>query len=265
MGGDPAGDRGERVVASGSSTGETLDAIGRGRVRLYQRRDGYRFSIDSVLLAQDCGAEKGRIADLGTGCGVIPLLLVEQGARQVTAVELQRSLFELARRNVELNGRGAEIELVEGDLRQARQLLPGHAFDLVVSNPPYRPLCAAPASGCEEVRRARFEETASIEDVAAAAAHLVKPLGRVKIVYPTAQMMRMQVSFFKAGLGLSRARHVHHRAGGVSKIVLAEFRPQYQGPLEVRFPLVLTDDDDRWSPELAEWLADPDAPARPTD
>jgi tRNA1(Val) A37 N6-methylase TrmN6 len=256
---------GKRVVTGGISTGETLDAIGRGRVRLYQRRDGYRFSIDSVLLAQDCGAEKGRVADLGTGCGVIPLLLVEQGARQVTAVELQHSLCELARRNVVLNGRATQIELVEGDLRNVRSILPGHAFDLVVSNPPYRPVCAAPASGCEEVRRARFEETASIEDVAAAAAHLVKPLGRVKIVYPTAQMMRLQISFFKAGLGLARARHVHHRVGEPSKILLAEFRPQYQGPLEIRYPLVLTDEDDRWSPELAEWLADADAPPRPAD
>jgi release factor glutamine methyltransferase len=132
--------------------GETLDAVYRGELLLIQRRDGYRFSIDPLLLAAFAGRCRGRVIDLGTGCGIVPLLLALRGVREVVGVELQAPLFQLAYRNVQLNRCEDRVQLVNADLRQLRGVLPAGVFDLATSNPPYIPSKELPTLS-PEVRR----------------------------------------------------------------------------------------------------------------
>ncbi|MCX6574654.1 MAG: methyltransferase, partial [Candidatus Aminicenantes bacterium] len=115
--------------------GETLDAFYHGRVRILQKKNGYRFSVDAPLLADFIRTRpEDEALELGTGSGVISLLLSVKAFRRITALELQAGLADLARRNVELNGLGGRIEIVEADLRTYE---PGRTFDLIFSNPPY--------------------------------------------------------------------------------------------------------------------------------
>ncbi len=132
--------------------GETLDTFYRGRIRVLQKKAGYRFSVDAPLLADfiRIGPEDEAL-ELGTGTGIISLLLSVRPFRRIIAIELQEGLADLARRNVELNGLPDRIEIVRADLRTFE---PGRRFDLIFSNPPYiRRSTGFLSASAEKVRR----------------------------------------------------------------------------------------------------------------
>ena len=99
--------------------GETLDTIFQGRLKIIQPQQGYRFSIDAVLLAGlTLVRPQDRIVDLGTGCGIVPLLLAsQQSVKHITGIEIQESLVSMAKRNVLINGFEQFISIVQADLR----------------------------------------------------------------------------------------------------------------------------------------------------
>jgi tRNA1Val (adenine37-N6)-methyltransferase len=114
---------------------ETLDEFHRGRVRLIQSRTGYRFALDAPLLADFIEIEHGdEVLEMGTGNGIIPLLLGARPFRRLTALEIQPALAALARRNAALNALRERVRVVRADFRSYR---PGRRFDVVFSNPPY--------------------------------------------------------------------------------------------------------------------------------
>ena len=116
-------------------SGERLDDLIRDDMKIIQRSDEFCFSLDSVLLAQFASLKKAdRVWDLGTGTGVLALLLTSRGARDITAVELNPVLADIARRNVVGNGREAQIKVREADYRRHRELFPANSADLVICN-----------------------------------------------------------------------------------------------------------------------------------
>ena len=125
---------------SRSKQEETLDSLFGGRLQIIQKKKGYRFSVDAILLAHFTEPDlKDKILDLGTGCGIIPLILIfHHKAEKVIGVEIQPSLADLARRNAALNHLSSHIEIWEKDLKTLKGESRGGSFDVVISNPPYR-------------------------------------------------------------------------------------------------------------------------------
>lgn len=117
----------------------TEDTLFSGRLHCVQHADGYRFSVDPVLLAHFIRPRPGaRLLDLGAGCGVISLILsYRHPAIHITALELQPPLAALIARNIESNRLQGRISLQQGDLRAVNTLFPPETFDWVVCNPPY--------------------------------------------------------------------------------------------------------------------------------
>ncbi len=237
---------------------ETLDAIGEGEVRLLQRRDGYRFNLDAVLLAEFAmGARAGerptRVVDLGCGCGVIALLLKSRRpAWEVSALELQPSLASLARRNARLNA--LEVRVVEGDLRAPAVEL-GRDFELVVANPPYFAATAGHPSVDAEKAAARHDLSASPVDLAQAAKRLVKSSGALCVVYPAGRLPRLLEALSAARLVPARWRSVHPRAHAPAGVVLVEARPDARRPLVIEPPLVVHEADGAFGPEVQRMLS----------
>lgn len=119
--------------------GERLDDLVRGDMKIIQRPDQFCFSLDSILAAHYVSIrKKDRIADLGTGTGVIALLLSTLGGEDITAFEINPVMADLARRNVNGNNKSDCIKVVECDYRNVKELYPTGSFDSVVVNPPYR-------------------------------------------------------------------------------------------------------------------------------
>ena len=227
---------------------ETLDAIHRGALLFIQRRRGYRFSVDALLLADFAGALRGEVADLGAGCGVIGLQLAKRspGAR-VTAFELQESLAALATRNAALNGLRDRFTVQRCDLRQLATL-PSARFAQVVANPPFFREGAAVPSDDEERALARHELGCTLQEVLAAGRQLLNETGRIALVLPASREEELLTLFPKFPLTLGRLRRVHPAAAEPAKLILVE-GTKTAGEPELLPPLVLRDPWGRYTPE----------------
>lgn len=164
----------------------TEDTLFGGRLRCCQPKDGYRFSVDAVLAAHFAMPKPGqRVLDLGSGCGVIGLILAHRFADvTVSCLEFQDDLADLAEVNGRLGGFGDRFGVVRGDVRAIAELVAPESFDLVVSNPPYGGKDCGRLSRSDQAARARHELHGEIDDFVRAAAFAVKNRGRVVFVYP---------------------------------------------------------------------------------
>ncbi|MFP3869679.1 MAG: tRNA1(Val) (adenine(37)-N6)-methyltransferase [Syntrophobacteria bacterium] len=170
--------------------GETLDTFFQGHLKIIQPKSGYRFSMDSVLLAGLTRVRpQERVVDLGTGCGVVPLLLAyRRSAAKITGVEIQESLARIAERNAGINRLSHLICIVRGDLRRMRKDVLDTEVTLAVSNPPYRELHSGRLNPDAEKVIARHEVLATLGDVVQAAARLLPQRGRLALIYPARRL-----------------------------------------------------------------------------
>jgi len=233
---------------------ETLDTFYRGRVLVLQKKSGYRFSADAPLLADFIRTRADDAAlDVGTGSGIISLLLKVKPLRRIVALEIQAGLADLARRNVELNGLGGRIEVVRADLRTFE---PGRRFDLIFSNPPYIRRATGFLSRSEEKSAAKHELHGDIADVLKRTAGWLAPDGRACFIYPE----KRRADFLRAaganGLGLKRIRFVHPREGERPNLFLVELGLQ-EGEIELMPPLILFGPDGKYTADAEAVFAGP--------
>ena len=239
---------------------ETLDGICGGRVRVLQRRRGYRFNLDPILLAHfacpEPGALEGRVIDLGAGSGIVSLLLARKFGVSSVGLELQEPLFALARRNVALNRCEERVTLVRGDLREAPRLFPAASFRHVLCNPPYHAARAGWLSSGEERAIARHELACTPADVVRAAAHLLAPLGALWLVLPAARLAEWVALCAAHSLAPERLRCVHPRFGRSAKLALLCAAKRGRAALKVLPPLfVHAPDRSDFSREVEAMLA----------
>jgi tRNA1Val (adenine37-N6)-methyltransferase len=238
---------------------ETLDAFYHGRIRVLQKRKGYRFSVDAPLLADFIRVRAGDEAlDIGTGSGIIPLLLSVKPARRITALEVQPGLADLARRNVALNGLEGRIEVVEADLRTYE---PGRTFDLIFSNPPYIRRATGSLSQSAEKSAAKHELHGGVDEVMDRTAAWLAPGGRACFVYPEKRRADFARAANARDFRVLRFRYVLPRAGEPPNLFLVELgraAAEGSGPEtgpgepvepEIMPPLVLYGPDGKYTAE----------------
>ncbi len=233
-------------------TGETCDLLCGGRLRIRQPRDGYRFSIDAVILAGAIRAAPGkRIADLGAGCGIVALLIAARHpGTTVVAVEIQEELARLGRENAAENGLSSRIEFVCGDLRKLGRKELGGAFDRVVSNPPFRRRGSGRLNGDAGRALARHELCLELEDLLQAARRLLDPGGRLTLVYDAGRTAELLCGMRRAGLEPKRLRGVHGTPRHEARLVLVEGVRGGRPGLRVEPPLFLFAAQGRYTPEV---------------
>ena len=230
---------------------ETLDELSGYDLRIVQPRHGYRFSVDPLLLANFAGVRRGeRVADLGTGCGVIALLLARMGEScAVTGVEFQDVMARIAARNVLINDLSERVDIVQDDVMALKARFPVDSFDLVVSNPPYR----RPGTGKVSPRagrdHARHETSATLADFLAAAKYLVKPSGRICLIYHTCRLAELMAQAALQKLAPLRLRMVHGNSGTEARIFMIELAKGRAGELRVEPPMMVRGEDGGYSSE----------------
>lgn len=202
--------------------GETLDSI--RDIRIFQAKDGYRFSIDALLLEHFITAKRlERGIELGTGSGVISILLAGRlKEAKIIAVEIQKSLADRAMRNVKLNGLTDRIEVLSRDVRELRKLYPANSFDFVFSNPPFRKPKTGRLSVSDERAVARHELALPLPDLVSAASYLLKHSGKFFLIYHPFRLVELIDLLHGARLEPKRMRFVHSRRGEEAKMVLIE-------------------------------------------
>ncbi len=228
------------------------DLMKRGR-RIIQNTREFCFSLDAVLLAHFPRFHAGdRVLELGTGTGVIPLLIADEVAH-VEAIELNPVMAELAQRNVRLNGLEQKISVKEGDYREIRSCYPAESFDLVMANPPYRPVTQGQANRIQGVARARHEFTATLADVTRAARYALRFHGVFAMVHLPERLAEIIEELHRNQMEIKRLRMVQPKEGKAPNIMLLEaVVGAAPGGLRVLPPLIVHDADGGYTKEILD-------------
>jgi tRNA1(Val) A37 N6-methylase TrmN6 len=242
-------------------SGETIDSILNGRLRLIQPCRGYRFSIDAILLGRFIRPRPGaRIVELGAGCGVVAIIAAALHApREVAAVEIQDELASLIARNAELNNLPA-VRAIAADLR-ARAIagLAPASFDLAIANPPYRAVGSGRRSSDPGRDLARAESGAGLHDFVAAAARYLKHGGRAAFVFAAPRGAELISELRARRLEPKRLRMVHPRRDLPATTILVEARKGGGVELEIEPPLFVYERKGVYSEEAQALLDAPPA------
>jgi tRNA1Val (adenine37-N6)-methyltransferase len=220
---------------------ETLDTFLNGTLKVLQKKKGYRFSIDAILLSQFIHIQKNEKAiDLGTGCGILPLLLSKTTkGRSFIGVEIQKSLAECAQRNVTLNRLEDKISILHQDYRDLRKIFPSGSFDVVFSNPPYRRLRTGRINPSEEKAIARHEFNGTIDELVQVASYLLRQKGRCYLIFSSSRLIDLMVALRNSQLEPKRLQFVYPRPNEPSKFVLIESIKVSGVELTILPPLIL--------------------------
>ena len=220
---------------------QTEDTFFNGRIKVFQHREGYRFSIDAVLLAAfSAPGDNDHIVDLGTGCGIIPLILGHRHpAVKITGIEVQPELAALAAQNIEANELKERITILCGDIKLLSIQDFGGPSDIVISNPPYRKGRSGRVNLHPQRAVARHEILATLEEVAGVAARLLGIGGRFAIVYPAERITDLLTNLRSAGIEPKHIQTVHAKDHDPARLVLVSGTKGGRPGAAVHEPLVI--------------------------
>ncbi len=236
-----------------STSGFSTDDLFNGRIRVRQALDGYRFSIDAVLLANLAEPLPGHaVLDLGTGCGIIPLIMAyRQPASRLYGIEIQADLADLAMDNVAANGMADRIAIRTGDMASLKQDDLPEAIDMVVCNPPYQKAGAGRVNPNAQRAVARHEIRITIADVLKAARRVLRVSGRFVMIYPVERLNEVLAAMHDLDLEPKNLTSVHsYRHSNASRMVVEGVRGGRPG-IGIRPPLVLYERPGKYGKAIA--------------
>lgn len=231
--------------------GERLDDLMRSGRGIIQDEREFCFSMDAVLIAHFPHFKKNaRVIDLGTGTGVIPLLIADD-VKEICAVELNSRAADLARRNVALNGLSEKIFVVEGDYRRHREIFKAESFDAAIANPPYTPITDGEANKIVGIARARHEFTATLEDVVTAARYVLKFHGAFFMIHLASRLCEIIDALHRHQMEMKRLRMIHPKSGRDANLIMLEaVVGANAGSLKILPPLIVHNDDGSYTDEI---------------
>jgi tRNA1Val (adenine37-N6)-methyltransferase len=232
---------------------ETADVLLGGRLTVFQKTAGYRFSIDALLLSHFVQIRKGhRVIDIGTGSGIIALILACRFPyAYITGVEIQEELADMALRNIEINELADRVEVREGDIMKLRTGYPSGSFDVAVFNPPYRKLNSGRLNSQPERAIARHEIRGSLGEFMESARMLLKDGGTVYAIYPAKRGTELLWQMRRATLEPKRLRMVHSRSQSNGEFILVEGLKRGGEELVIMPPLFIYREGQEYSPEMS--------------
>lgn len=219
---------------------------------IIQKKDGFRFGMDAVLLSGFARIERDEnVVDLCSGSGILPLLLsAKTNGGHFTGIELVPETADRARRSVAANNLSEKITILEQDVRNAADILGKNCFDVVTCNPPYIKEGAGAKSPMDERAIARHEICLTLEQVIDQASKLLKPNGRLYVVHRPFRLTELIVHMDRAKIPMKRLRMVHAYKDREPTLVLAEGIKGAKPYLNVDSPLIVYNDQGEYTPEL---------------
>ncbi len=232
---------------------ERVDDLLTHDLSIIQSEQVFSFSMDAVLLARFANIPKyGRILDLCSGNGVIPILLSTRTKALIEGIEIQPRLADMARRSVEMNGLKERVNIMEGDLRDLAKEGGNGIYDAITVNPPYMPLTGGDLKLSEHQSIARHEIHCTLEDVAQAAMRLVKPGGKISMVHRPQRLGDIITMFRKYRMEPKVIRFVHPRAGSEANMVLIEAHRDGKPDVKILPPLIVYQESGEYFQEVMD-------------
>lgn len=234
--------------------GERLDELHRNGYFIIQDPKRFCFGMDAVLLSGFTCVNKGEQAlDLGTGTGIIPILLeAKTQGDHFTGLEIQTESADMASRSVRYNGLESKISIVEGDIKQAAKLFGPSSFDVVTTNPPYMIGNHGLQSGSEEKAIARHELLCTLDDILRESKKLLKPGGRFYMVHRPFRLAEIFSKMIAAGIEPKRMKLVYPYIDKEPNMVLIEGHRGGKSRLLVEKPLIVYEEPNKYTSEIYE-------------
>jgi tRNA1Val (adenine37-N6)-methyltransferase len=219
----------------------TADSFFNGRIQVKQDRSGYRFSIDAVLLASHARpGPEDTVLDLGTGCGIIPMILAYRNPGiQVYGVEVQTDLADIATLNITENGLDDQITVLCMDMKALTLEMTSGPVDLVVSNPPFRKAESGRINPNRQRAVARHEIKATLHDVVETGRRMLRTGGRFVMVYLAERMTDILTQMRTAGIEPKSIRSIHSGIDTAAKLVLVEGKKGGRAGIKIAPPLII--------------------------
>ena len=232
---------------------ERVDDLQNG-YSIIQHPDKFCFGMDAVLLSSFATVKENECAiDLGTGTGIIPILLkAKTSGKHFTGLEIQPESVEMARRSVSYNKLDDCIDIVEGDIKNVAEQFKASSFDVVTSNPPYMIGGAGLTNPNDAKAIARHEILCNLEDVIAASARLLKPKGRCYLVHRPARIADILILMRQYKIEPKRMRLVYPYTDKEPNMVLIEGVRGGGAQLKVEKPLIVYKAKNEYTDEIYE-------------
>ena len=201
---------------------ERIDDLGNG-LKIIQNKKGFCFGIDSVLLANFARDIKKEavVLDLGTGTGIIPILLCgKTDLKKVVGVEIQKEVYLMAKRSIELNDLGSRFEIVNENILNLNNLYDRNYFDVIVTNPPYKKKGEGVINENEKKLISRHEITANLDDFLKITSYLLKDKGEFYMVHRPERLIDIFCIMRKYKIEPKLVRMVYSSVDKPPKLVL---------------------------------------------
>ena len=220
---------------------ERIDDLQRNGYRIIQKKKGFCFGMDAVLLSGFAQVKEGEVAvDLGTGTGIIPILLeAKTKGKHFTGLEIQEEVAEMAGRSVRLNQLENRVDIVRGDIKEASRLFGKASFDVVTSNPPYMNDNHGLKNPELPKAIARHEVFCTLDDVCREASLLLKSGGRFYMVHRPHRLAEIITALKTYKLEPKRMKLVHPFVDKEANMVLIEAVRGGRSMMKVEAPIIV--------------------------
>lgn len=234
--------------------GERIDDLQRKlpdgtELKIIQNPNWFCFGIDAVLLSDFAEIKKGdSVIDLGTGTGIIPLLIAAKtNAAHIDAVEIQKDVADMAMRSVKMNNLDDKINVVNADLvdyKTAKQ------YNVVVCNPPYKTADSGLVNPEDKLKISRHEVCCTLHDVVKTASRILKPFGRFALIHRPERIVDIIYEMRLQKIEPKRIRYVHSNIEKPPVMVMIEGRKCAKPYMKTEPPLVIYNEDGSYSDEI---------------
>lgn len=233
---------------------ERLVDLERNGYQIIQNQKGFCFGIDAVLLSGFANVREGeQVLDLGTGTGIIPILLeAKTNGRHFTGLEIQGESVDMARRSIEINDLKDKINIVQGDIKEASKIFGGATFHVVTTNPPYMTENHGLQNEGDAKAIARHEILCNLEDIIRESAKVLKPKGRFFMVHRPRRLVDIISLMRSYRLEPKRIRMVHPFADKEANMVLVEGIKNGGTMMKVEAPLVVYEEPGIFTEEIRQ-------------
>lgn len=230
-----------------------------GSVTIFQNKNGYRFSLDPILLASHIHpGENSKVLDIGTGSAIIPISLLYKNNEinfSVTGIEIQQSLFEIAVMNKEINNLSSKLTIINKNIMDISQQDLGGPVDIITSNPPYQKIGAGRINPQSEKAMARHEINLNIDDLLIKSRSLLKNKGKFFVIYPAnrASELIAKMEFYK--IVPKEIRFVHSFKNTQAVMVICQGISNGNQGVSILPPLIIYDKEKEYTDEVLKIMS----------
>lgn len=237
---------------------ETINyLLGYENLKIYQDTEMFNFSLDSVLLPNFVTITKKtkRILDIGTGNAVIPMILTTKTDALIDAVEIQKDVFELGKKSIELNNLQDRINIINEDIKEYSKNMETDTYDVITCNPPFFKVTETSNLNMNDYKTiARHEVKLNLDDIMFIGRKLLKNNGNIAIVHRTDRLIDIITTMRKYNIEPKKIRFIYPKKNTESNIVLVEGTKNGNPGLKILSPLISHTEEDEYTDEIKQYF-----------